>query len=88
MFLNIGGVHGDKNAGIEQLTLAATSGHYLRPYAKLLLALASLREKDTNRAREQFAQLTAEFPENPLFAQEFAKINSASAHSNGSGGSR
>jgi hypothetical protein len=73
-FLWFGGVHGDKKLGIEQLTRAASDGHYLRPYAKLLLALAALREKNPKMARMELEELAAEFPSNPLFGRELAKI--------------
>jgi hypothetical protein len=70
----LGGIHGDKELGMRQLTRVASQGHYLRPYAKLLLALAALRENQTVLAREELAQLSAEFPENPLYARELAKL--------------
>jgi hypothetical protein len=74
-FLSFAGIHGDKKVGIEQLQIAADHGHYLRPFAKILLALAALREKQTEVARIQLKELVAEFPENPLFASELAKLN-------------
>ncbi len=73
-FLRIGGVRGDKAGGMEQLQIAATRGHYLRPYAKLLLALAALREKQVDLARSELRDLAREFPENPLFKRELAKL--------------
>jgi hypothetical protein len=73
-FLGFAGVHGDKNEGIKQLELAAASGHYLRPFAKIMLALAALREKKPEVARVQLQELVAEFPENPLFTSELAKL--------------
>ncbi len=73
--LGLSGIHGDKKAGIQQLEIAADRGHYLRPFAKILLALAALREKQTEVARKQLVDLVAEFPENPLFASEPAKLN-------------
>ena len=73
-FLGLGGVHGDKALGMHQLALAAADGHYLRPYAKLLLALSALREKNVELARTQLTQLAAEFPGNPLFARELSKL--------------
>jgi hypothetical protein len=76
-FLWVGGVHGDKTLGMQQLQRAASSGHYLRPYAKLLLALAALKEKNPSLARAEFAELVAEFPDNPLFTNELAKITPA-----------
>jgi hypothetical protein len=73
-FLRIGGVHGDKSTGMRQLEKAVATGHYLQPYAELLLALTSLREKQAQRAQALLAHLSAEFPENPLFARELAKL--------------
>jgi tetratricopeptide (TPR) repeat protein len=74
-FLGFAGIHGDKRKGIEQLEIAAKHGHYLRPFAKILLALTALREKKPEVARAEFIELVAEFPENPLFASELAKLN-------------
>jgi hypothetical protein len=73
--LGFSGIHGDKKLGIKQLEIAAEHGHYLRPFAKILLALAALREKQPEVARKQLTELVAEFPENPLFASELAKLN-------------
>jgi hypothetical protein len=69
-----GGFHGDRALGMEQVTLAAANGHYLRPYAKLILALAAMREKQWGLARTELEQLTAEFPTNAKFARELAKL--------------
>src|ERR1700736_3662074 len=73
-FLVIAGIHGDKKLGIQQLQAAADHGHYLRPFAKIMLALAALREKKADVARTELKELVAEFPENPLFASELAKF--------------
>jgi hypothetical protein len=72
----MGGVHGDKTLGMQQVARAAASenARYLRPFARLMLALAALREKDPDLARLQLQALTVEFPENPLFAKELAKV--------------
>jgi hypothetical protein len=69
-------VHGDKALGMKQLSRAASSehAHYLRPYAQLMLALAALRERNMELTRQQLQALVAEFPENPLFAKELAKV--------------
>jgi tetratricopeptide (TPR) repeat protein len=74
-FLGFAGIHGDKKLGIKQLEIAAERGHYLRPFAKIMLALAALREEKTDVARTQLKELVAEFPENPLFSSELAKLN-------------
>ena len=75
MFLWFGGIHGDKDRGMQQLETAADQGHYLRPFAKILLALASEREHQDVRAHQLLVELNKEFPENPLFARELAELN-------------
>lgn len=76
-FLKIGGVHGDKDRGIQQMEQAAEHGHYLKPFAKILLALGYEREHQKDRARVLLTELTAQFPENPIFAHELALIDDA-----------
>jgi hypothetical protein len=72
----VDGVHGDKALGIQQVARTASSehAHYLRPFAQLMLALAALREKNPDLSRRQLQALVMEFPENPLFATELAKV--------------
>ncbi len=74
-FLGFAGIHGNKKVGIQQLEIAAERGHYLRPFAKIMLALAALREKKPEVARVQLQELVAEYPENQLFVSELAKLN-------------
>jgi len=71
-FLWFGGVRGDRLRGMEQLQRTADGGSYLRPLAKALLALASEREGQFDRARTLFEDLAREFPANPIFARELA----------------
>jgi hypothetical protein len=71
-FLWFGGVHGDRQRGMEQLQRTAEHGHYLQAFAKAWLALACEREHQYDRARQLLAELAAEYPENPLFARELA----------------
>jgi hypothetical protein len=78
-FLRMGGVHGDKSVGMRQLELAVAQGHYLQPYAELVLALTNLREKRRQRAQALLADLASEFPENPLFKRELEKLGAVSA---------
>lgn len=74
-FLKFKGISGDKKGGIGQLEIAAARGRYLRPFAKIILAMAALREKNIMLARTQLKELVAEFPQNRLFAAELAKID-------------
>ncbi|HZV60213.1 MAG TPA: hypothetical protein VFF42_07720 [Candidatus Eremiobacteraceae bacterium] len=72
-FLAFGGVHGDKKLGMQQLGKSADSGLYLRPFAKIMLALAARREKQDALAQKLLRELSEEFSSSPLFAAEYAK---------------
>jgi hypothetical protein len=74
-FLSLGGIHGSRTKGMYQLSLAAKGGHYLKPFAKVMLALAALREKQPGLARNLFTELHDQFPENHVFASELAKLH-------------
>jgi hypothetical protein len=74
MFLWFGGVHGDRVRGIQQMQLAADNGHYLKPFAKILLALAYEREHQTERAQPLLRDLAMQYPTNPIFAHELALL--------------
>jgi hypothetical protein len=70
------GVHGNKKLGMEQVAKTAESGRYLRPFAKILLALAARREKQAALAQNLLRELSEEYPESQLFASEYAKASS------------
>lgn len=72
--LRLNGGETDRTVGLEKLQLTARNGHYLAPFARLLLAVAALRDKHTDRARDLLAGLAHEFPHNPLYAQELARL--------------
>jgi hypothetical protein len=73
--LRIGGVSGDKKQGIVELQMTADHGRYLGPFARILLAIAYVRDKDKARARGVLASLRDEFPNNTLFAREIARLD-------------
>ena len=73
--LRASGGQTDKEAGIERLRITADKGRYLMPFARLLLAVAALRDRDRQKARELLGWLTREFPRNPLYREELAKLN-------------
>ena len=72
--LRLNGGETDRTVGLEKLRLTATRGHYLAPFARLLLAVAALRDKQPDRARTLLAGLAQEFPRNPLYAEELARL--------------
>ena len=73
-FLRATGSQTDKAEGIQRLRLTAQKGYYLAPFARLLLAVAALRDKDTTTARSLLAGLASEFPRNQLYSKELARI--------------
>jgi hypothetical protein len=73
--LRLGGIHGDKAEGIAELRTTAAKGRLLAPFARILLAIAYVREKNVPQARELLASLQKEFPDNPLFGRELARLD-------------
>ena len=72
--LRVTGSQTDKEEGIKRLRMTAEKGYYLAPFARLLLAVAALRDKDKNTARNLLAGLATEFPRNQLYSKELARI--------------
>jgi hypothetical protein len=72
-----GGIHGDKRLGMEQVARTVENGRYLRPFAKIILALAARREKQDALAQRLFRELSEQYPDNEQFASEYAKAMSA-----------
>lgn len=64
----------DREKGIEQLRLTAQFGHYLEPFAKLLLAVAAIRDNNRVRARELLNELHNRFPNNQLYLRELNRL--------------
>jgi hypothetical protein len=75
--LRLGGLPADKQGGIADLQTAAAHGHYLAPFARILLAIAYVREKDNSRALQLLAGLQHDFPGNTLFPREIARLQSS-----------
>jgi hypothetical protein len=73
-FLQLAGAETDRNRGLDRLKLTAAKGNYLKPYARLLLAVAALRDMDRLQAREILTDLNRQFPHNHLYADELARI--------------
>ncbi len=70
-----GSMQGDKQRGMDELAQAAASGVYLGPYAKVMLALAMVREKRVKEAQGLMHELVLAYPDSPLFARERVKID-------------
>lgn len=75
--LSLGGAQTNRDVGIAKLRLTAEKGHLLKPYARMLLAVAALRDNDSVGAARMLEGLVREFPHNRLYAAELAKIKGA-----------
>lgn len=72
--LSLGGLPADKQGGIADLQTTADHGHYLAPFARILLAIAYVREKNKPRALELLSGLHDQFPGNTLFPREISRL--------------
>jgi len=75
MFLRMTGAQTDKDTGIQKLKIVAADGHYFKPYAKILLAIAAVRDKNRAGAEQLMVELAREFPGNGLFKDEVKKLS-------------
>ncbi len=75
VLLRITGSNVDREKGIEEIQQTALHGHYLEPFAKLLLAVAALRDNNPARARELLAELHQRFPSNELYTRELNRVD-------------
>jgi hypothetical protein len=72
--VRLGGANPDKQGGIAELKLTAERGELLAPFARILLALAYVRDKDKKKATAELEILRTHFPDNPLFSREIARL--------------
>jgi hypothetical protein len=77
LFLRMTGAQTDKEVGLQKLRIVAAQGRYFKPYAKILLAIAAVRDKNRGRAQQLMAELALEFPGNDLFKDEAKKLSCA-----------
>jgi hypothetical protein len=75
-FVRFDGVEGQKSLATSKLERVAGAGRYLGPFARILLALLPVREKQPRRALAVLTQLSRDFPQNPLFRSEAQKVAS------------
>jgi hypothetical protein len=72
--LRLKGAQVDRNKGIDGLAKTAAHGYYLEPFAKLLLAVAALRDNNPGEAARLLRELHKRFPDNPLYVRELDRI--------------
>ena len=74
-FVHFDNVNGSKEKGVKNLETVARDGHFLKPFGKILLGIINLREKKYKQAQSLLLELSRDYPENPLFRKELAKLN-------------
>jgi hypothetical protein len=74
-FLRLNGAQTNRDTGLAKLRITAKSGHYLKPFAQLLLAVAALRDNNPGEAKRLLSHLSAQFPRNQLYRDELKKIS-------------
>ena len=72
--LSITGAGTDRAEGIRLLHVTAAKGHYLAPFARMMLAVAALRDNHPQEARDILTSLSREYPQNTLYVRELARI--------------
>jgi hypothetical protein len=75
ILLRVTGSNVDREKGVQEIRETALHGHYLEPFAKLLLAVAALRDNNPVRAREFLGELHRRFPDNELYTREMDRID-------------
>ena len=75
VLLRVTGSNVDRERGLQEIRETALHGHYLEPFAKMLLAVAALRDNDPVRARELLGELHRRFPDNELYTREMDRID-------------
>ena len=72
--LQLGGAETDKDKGLAQLRFTAEKGRYLQPFARLLMGVAALRDRNVPLAKEILTDLVRQFPRNRLYVEELARL--------------
>lgn len=73
--LGVTGASTDKEQGIKLLKMTASQGHYLAPFARMMLAVAAIRDGNPQEARAILTALSKQFPGNTLYDRQLARIH-------------
>jgi hypothetical protein len=74
-FARMTGASTDKAKGIREVSITAEHGHYLAPFARLMLAVAELRDGNKEQAKDLLSGLAQEFPKNSLYRRQLDRIH-------------
>ena len=73
--LNLTGAQTSREEGIRLLKVTASQGYYLAPFARMMLAVAALRENKPQEARAILIDLKKQFPLNAMYDRQLALIH-------------
>ena len=73
--LGMAGAGTNKAEGVRLLKLTAEQGHYLAPFARLMLAVGELRDGRTQQGKAILIGLSKEFPQNTLYQRQIARLH-------------
>jgi hypothetical protein len=73
--LGMAGAGTNKAEGVRLLKLTAEQGHYLAPFARLMLAVGELRDGHTQQGKAILVSLSQEFPQNTLYQRQIARLH-------------
>jgi hypothetical protein len=73
--LGMAGAGTNKAEGVRLLKLTAEQGHYLAPFARLMLAVGELRDGRTQSGKAILISLSQEFPKNTLYQRQIARLH-------------
>jgi len=73
--LGMAGAGTNKAEGVRLLKLTAEQGHYLAPFARLMLAVGELRDGRTQQGKAILIGLSQEFPQNTLYQRQIARLH-------------
>ena len=74
-FLGMTGASTNKQEGVRLLQLTAEKGHYLAPFARLMLAVGELRDGHKQQGKDILIGLSREFPQNTLYTRQVARLS-------------
>lgn len=73
--LGLAGAGTNKQEGVRLLKLTAEKGHYLAPFARLMLAVGELRDGHIQQGKAILIGLSQEFPQNTLYQRQIARLH-------------
>jgi hypothetical protein len=74
-FLGMTGAGTNKEEGVRLLKLTAEHGHYLAPFAKLMLAVGELRDGRVQQGKAILIGLSQDFPRNTQYQRQIARLH-------------